>query len=112
MTFPPPGDLHDPGIEPGSPALQEDPLLSEPAGKPIKKKKWFKCDAKNKINKSTLKKSAKKKKTWDKISLINNDPRQISLMYKELFKSKRKWQPDKITGKAHEQIAQRKENNT
>ena len=37
--FPPPGDLHDPGIEPRSPALQEDPLLSEPAGKRIKKKK-------------------------------------------------------------------------
>lgn len=34
----------------------------------------------------------------------------MSLMYKELFKSKRKWQPDKITGKAHEQIAHRKKN--
>ena len=29
----PPGDLSDPGIEPGSPALQADSLLSEPPGK-------------------------------------------------------------------------------
>ena len=28
-----PGDLPDPGIEPGSPALQADSLLSEPPGK-------------------------------------------------------------------------------
>ena len=27
-------DLPDPGIEPGSPALQADSLLSEPPGKP------------------------------------------------------------------------------
>ena len=29
-----PGDLSDPGIEPGSPALQADSLPSEPPGKP------------------------------------------------------------------------------
>ena len=29
------GDLPDPGIEPGSPALQGGSLLSEPPGKPI-----------------------------------------------------------------------------
>ena len=28
--FPPPGDLPDPGIEPGSPTLQADALPSEP----------------------------------------------------------------------------------
>ena len=28
-----PGDLPDPGIKPWSPSLQEDSLLSEPAGK-------------------------------------------------------------------------------
>ena len=32
--FPSPGDLPDPGIEPGSPALQADSLSSEPPGKP------------------------------------------------------------------------------
>ena len=32
--FPSPGDLPDPGIEPGSPALQRGFLLSEPPGKP------------------------------------------------------------------------------
>ena len=32
--FPSPGDLPNPGIKPGSPALQVDSLLSEPPGKP------------------------------------------------------------------------------
>ena len=32
-SFPFPRDLPDPGIEPRSPALQEDSLLSEPLGK-------------------------------------------------------------------------------
>ena len=36
LPFPSPGDLPNPGIEPGSPALQTDVLLSEPPGKPIK----------------------------------------------------------------------------
>ena len=34
LPFPPPGDLPDTGIKPGSPALQADSLLSEPPGKP------------------------------------------------------------------------------
>ena len=33
LAFPSPGDLPDPGIEPGSPALQADALPSEPPGK-------------------------------------------------------------------------------
>ena len=33
MPFPSPGDLPDPGIELGSPALQSDALLSEPPEK-------------------------------------------------------------------------------
>ena len=35
VAFLSPGDLADPGIEPRSPALQVDSLLSEPPGKPI-----------------------------------------------------------------------------
>ena len=35
LPFPSPGDPPDPGIEPGSPALQADTLPSEPPGKPI-----------------------------------------------------------------------------
>ena len=35
LPFPSPGDLPDPGLEPGSPTLQADALLSEPPGKPI-----------------------------------------------------------------------------
>ena len=34
LPFPSPGDLPDPGIEPGSSALQPDTLPSEPPGKP------------------------------------------------------------------------------
>ena len=33
LPFPSAGDLPDPGIEPGSPALQADALPSEPPGK-------------------------------------------------------------------------------
>ena len=33
LPFPSPGHLPDPGIEPGSPALQADALTSEPPGK-------------------------------------------------------------------------------
>ena len=41
LPFPSPGDLPDPGIEPGSPALEADALTSEPPGKPIK---WVKIE--------------------------------------------------------------------
>ena len=34
LTCPPPGDLPDPGIEPESPALQADSLLTKLQGKP------------------------------------------------------------------------------
>ena len=33
LPFPSPGDLPDPGIEPGSPTLQADTLPSQPPGK-------------------------------------------------------------------------------
>ena len=35
LSFPSPGYLPDPGIEPGSPAFQADSLPSEPPEKPI-----------------------------------------------------------------------------
>ena len=38
LPFPSPEDLPDPGIEPGSPALQADALPSEPPGKGKKQK--------------------------------------------------------------------------
>ena len=41
LLCPSPGDLLDPGIEPRSPALQADPLLSEPPGKPIYENRFF-----------------------------------------------------------------------
>ena len=36
LSFPSPGDLLDPGIEPGFPAFQADALTSEPPGTPRK----------------------------------------------------------------------------
>ena len=36
LPFPPPGDPPNPSIEPGSPALQAESLLSEPPGQPSK----------------------------------------------------------------------------
>ena len=35
LPFPSPGDLPNPGIEPGSPELHTDALLSELLGKPV-----------------------------------------------------------------------------
>ena len=35
LPFPSPGHIPDPGIKPGSPALQADSLPSEPLGKPL-----------------------------------------------------------------------------
>ena len=35
LLFPSPGDLPDPGIESGSPALSAESLPSEPPGKPL-----------------------------------------------------------------------------
>ena len=40
LPFPSPGDLLNPGIEPGSPALQADALPSEPQGKSEKESKY------------------------------------------------------------------------
>ena len=37
LPFPSPGDLPNPGIEPGSPVLQTDSLPPEPPGKPQRK---------------------------------------------------------------------------
>ena len=36
QPFPSPGDLADPGVKPGSPALKADSLLSEPPRKTLK----------------------------------------------------------------------------
>ena len=42
LQFPSPGDLSDPGIEPGSPALQADALPSELQGKLLFSKVYIK----------------------------------------------------------------------
>ena len=42
LPFPSPEDLPNPGIEPGSPALQADALPSEPPGKSVR---WIKEQA-------------------------------------------------------------------
>jgi len=43
LAFPSPGDLPDPEIEPGSPALQADSLTSEPPGKSSVHTSMHKC---------------------------------------------------------------------
>ena len=43
LPFPSPGDLPNPGIEPGSPALEVDALTSEPSGKPKAKYPFICC---------------------------------------------------------------------
>ena len=48
LLLPSPGDLPDPGIEPGSPTLLADALPSEPPGKPLH------CVAEMKINAENL----------------------------------------------------------
>ena len=40
LPFPSPEDLPNPGIKPGSPALEADALLSEPPGKSKKANTW------------------------------------------------------------------------
>ena len=42
LPFLPPGDLPNPGTEPGSPALLADSLLTEPPGNPSKKVEYGK----------------------------------------------------------------------
>ena len=42
LPFPSPAHLPDPGIEPRSPVLQADSLLSEPPGKPYFSHKYLK----------------------------------------------------------------------
>ena len=59
LPFPSPGDLPNPGIEPGSPTLQADTLPSEPPGKPLSQKreeiknfkiiKFLKCSIRKKL---------------------------------------------------------------
>ena len=44
LPFPSPGDLPDPGIEPGSPVSEADALTSEPPGEPqcdLKSVSWL-----------------------------------------------------------------------
>ena len=42
VAFPSPGDLPNPGIEPGFPTLEADALTSEPPGKPYSVSSFFK----------------------------------------------------------------------
>ena len=55
MPFLSPGDLPNPGIEPGSPTLEADALPTEPPGKPnLKKKKKTKTESEKKCRLSLL----------------------------------------------------------
>ena len=43
LSFPSPGDLPDPGMEPRCPALQADSVSTELQGKPLKDAGWLRC---------------------------------------------------------------------
>ena len=68
LPFSSPGDLPDPGIEPGSPALQADYLSSEPPGKTLKatKKKKKLLELVNSVKQNQEKQKINK---WDYIKL-------------------------------------------
>ena len=54
FSYPSPGDLPDPGIKPGSPALQTDSLPSQPPGKPIPqdRKDYISCKERKSVNRN------------------------------------------------------------
>ena len=54
LPLPSPGDLPNPGIEPGSPSLQANALPSEPPGKPHGKREKDKVTLRKMIRKSTF----------------------------------------------------------
>ena len=66
LPFSSPGDLPDPGIEPGSSAFQADSLPSEPPGKPKEKLDFIKiknfCSSKD-----TFKKVKRSSREWENI---------------------------------------------
>ena len=55
LPFPSLGDLFKPGIEPGSPALQENSLHSEPPGKPSPNRREGTCSTIRRVRYSGMK---------------------------------------------------------
>jgi len=53
-SFPFPGDLPKPGIEPKSPALREDSLPAEPPGKPVIATVWSNSHNHQKVSEEAL----------------------------------------------------------
>ena len=70
LPFPSPGDLPDPGIEPGSPALQADALLSEAPGKPYLDKTVLQKDTCSPMFIEALFTTAK---TWKQLECLSTD---------------------------------------
>ena len=66
-----PGDLPHPGIEPRSPTLQADPLLSEPPGKP--NPIWLVPLQKGEMETETLTEGRWGKGTWEEDSHLTTD---------------------------------------
>ena len=54
LPFPPPGDLHDPGIKPISPALQADPLRQSRRGSLLTSNPGLSIAKTNSIHTDTL----------------------------------------------------------
>ena len=76
LPFPSPGDLPNPGIEPGSPALQGDSLPSEP---PLRNKKGWTTNTCNNLLKSPE-------------NLLRKKSRQSYILYDSIHIEVVKWQ--------------------
>ena len=77
LPFPSPGDLPDPGIKPGSPALEADALISEPPRKPPGKPVVNKLDVTPACTKleslvDTVKKISKMEHQFHEIKLLHD----------------------------------------
>ena len=70
LPFPSPGDLPNPGIEPSSPALQTDALLSEPLEKPV-------AESEEELRSLLVKVKEESEKSWLKAQHSENEDHGI-----------------------------------
>ena len=80
LPFPSPGDLANPGIEPGSPAVQANTLPSEPPGKHLQQRStkvgqgfYSRRDVANRLNGSKDGSKSAREETPDTIRMMNYD---------------------------------------
>ena len=87
LPFPSPGDLPNPGIEPGSPALQADALPSEPPGKSSQRKGNAKGKMAEKALQIAERREVKSKGEKERYSHLNAEFQRIARRHKKAFLS-------------------------